>query len=321
MQRRTVVLLAAVAVALPGVGSATATAAVGSDSFLPPVPPLRFSEPGLVESTQTFTTQGASEPAAGGPTCPAMSRTAWWVITGTGEEIQLRTTGSDFDTVLAVYDHGGGFPLAGNRRACDDNGGVGQLSALSFAFVRGRQYLVQAGGASGSELGRLEVHALSLVRPLNDDLAAAEALETGVPETVSNAGASQEPAEALTCDRAGANLAATMWFRWSAPAIGDAVFTSSAAFGDVVVSVYRGDGAPVGCAAGSTAALPVRVAPGDYLVQVGTKGSDVEGLGVGPITTSVAFKLDPTSTTTASSRRRTATTPMRASPWDRRHAR
>ena len=114
-----------------------------------------------------------------------------------------------------------------------------------------------------------------------------------MPETVSNAGASQEPAEALTCDRAGANLAATMWFRWSAPAIGDAVFTSSAAFGDVVVSVYRGDGAPVGCAAGSTAALPVRVAPGDYLVQVGTKGSDVEGLGVGPITTSVAFKLDP----------------------------
>ena len=58
------------------------------------------------------------------------------------------------------------------------------------------------------------------------------------------------------------------------------------------MSVYRG-GALVGCATGSTARVPLRVAPGAYLVQVGTKGSDVAGLGAGPMTVRADFVLDP----------------------------
>jgi hypothetical protein len=49
----------------------------------------------------------------------------------------------------------------------------------------------------------------------------------------------------------------------------------------------------LGCDAASTATVPLRVARGSYLVQVGTKGSDVAGLGVGPITVRAGFSLDP----------------------------
>jgi hypothetical protein len=72
------------------------------------------------------------------------------------------------------------------------------------------------------------------------------------------------------------------------------VFSSAAAFGDTVIAVYRAsDGAALGCNAGTTATLPLRVAAGDYLVQVGTKGSDVAGLGTGPMTIAANLAVDP----------------------------
>ena len=138
-------------------------------------------------------------------------------------------------------------------------------------------------------VGRIDVRASSSARPANDDRLAARPLQTGAAATVSNAGASQEIGERLTCGTA--SYAATMWFSWTAPSIGDLVITSSAAFGDTVVTVYRG-GSVVGCNAGPTARVPVRTTAGEYLVQVGSKGSDVDGLGVGPVTVKAAFAPD-----------------------------
>ena len=268
--------------------AAAAAAAVGADNFQD-APPLLFSVPGSVPSTQSYTTQGGAEPAASAD-CPAMFHTAWWVFTGTGQQIGLTTAGSDFDTTLAVYDHGGGSPLDGNRKACAEAGGGGVLAALSFPSIRGRRYLIQVGGRLSSEFGSLALSASSPVRPANDDRGSAQALQTGLPVTVSNAGASQEIGETLTC--AAANYAATIWFSWTASAVGDVVFSSSGAFGDTVLTIYR-DGVALGCNAGSTATVPLRTSSGDYLVQVGTKGSDVAGLGVGDITTKADFSIDP----------------------------
>jgi Putative metal-binding motif len=274
------------------VPAGAATAAVGSDSF-GEAAPLLFSVPGSVADTQPYTTQGGAEPGTGGTVpCPAMFHTAWWVITGTGQQINLTTAGSTFNTTLAVYDPSGGDPLDGNRKACAEGGGGGVLAALTFPSFRGRRYLVQVGGALASNFGSIALSAASPVRPPNDDRAAAQVLTTGVPATVGNTGASQELGERLAC--ATANYAATIWFRWTAPAVGDVAFSSSAAFGDTVVTVHRAsDGAILGCNAGSTARVAVRVAPGDHLVQVGTKGSDVDGLGTGPITARADFVLDP----------------------------
>jgi hypothetical protein len=220
-----------------------------------------------------------------------MTRTAWWRFTGTGRPVTLSTALSDFDTVLAVYDAPGGTPILGNQVACnDDDPGAGgaTTSALTFSSVRGKNYLVQVASRL-SDHGSIDLRASSSARPANDDRLAAAALSTGVAATVGNAGASQELGEQLTCGTA--NYAATMWFSWTAPSIGNAVFTSSAAFGDTVVTVYRGDSV-VGCSAGSTAQVPVRTSAGEYLIQVGSKGSDVDGLGVGPIAVKAAFTPD-----------------------------
>jgi Putative metal-binding motif len=285
---RRLLLVGPLAAALLPAGPALA--AVGSDDYQAAAP-LLFSVPGTVASNLGYGQQ-VDEPLMCGSV--PMTRTAWWRFTGTGQQIALTTLLSSFDTVLAVYDAPALTPISGNQVNCNNDdpaGGGATTSALTFPSIRGKTYLVQVGGRLMLN-GRIDVRASSPVRPANDDRISARVLQTGVPATVSNAGASQELGETQTC--ATANYAATMWFTWSAPAVGDAVFSSSAAFGDTVVTVYRAsDGAVVGCNAGSTARVPLRVSPEAYLVQVGTKGSDVNGLGVGPITTRADFTLDP----------------------------
>jgi hypothetical protein len=269
---------------------APARAAVGADDF-GNASPLLFSVPGTVPDSQTYTKQ-SGEPATTGCSSPSIEHTAWWHITGTGQPITLTTAASDFDTVLAVYDAPTGLPLVGNRVACNDDDpapGAGATSALSFPSTRGKRYLVSVGSRGASEYGRIDVKA-SASRPANDDRVSARALDAGVPVAVSNSGASQELGETLTCGTA--SYAATIWFKWVAPATGDATISSFALFGDTVTTVYR-DGVVVGCATGSTARVLLRAAPGEYLVQVASKGADVDGLGVGTITTRADFTLDP----------------------------
>ena len=127
---------------------------------------------------------------------------------------------------------------------------------------------------------------------------------TAVPSTTSNVGASQERGEDTTCGTS--QFAATVWYRWSAPGTGDAVFRSSAAFAnlvsnqsDTVLAVYRVDtGARVGCAddagqAFGPSAVSARVTAGDYLLQVGAHG--VEGstpIGEGSVEGKVDFAAD-----------------------------
>jgi len=280
-------VFAAALVPAPG-----ALAAVGADNY-GNGPALLFSVPGTVADNVGYSVQGG-EPVAAVAGCHSvpMTRTAWWRFTGTGQPIKLTTLASNFDTVLAVYDAPAGTPISGNRVACNDDdpgAGGGVTSALTFSSTRGKSYLVQV-GSRGADHGRIDLKASS-ARPANDDRISARVLQTGAAATVSNVGASQELGERLTC--ATDNYAATIWFAWTAPAVGDAVFTSSAAFGDTVATVYRArDGAVLGCNTASTTRVPLRVSPGAYLVQVGTKGSNVDGLGVGSITTKADFAVD-----------------------------
>jgi Putative metal-binding motif len=284
---RSLLLLGVLAASLLPAG--VASGAAGADNY-DNAPELLFSVPGTVGDNVSYTVQGG-EPVTGcGST--AMTRTAWWRFIGTGQAIRITTQASNFDTVLAVYDAPAGTPILGNRVMCnDDDPAGGSTSALEFTSTRGKSYLVQV-GSFGSDSGKIDVRASSPTRPGNDDRISARVLHTAVPATVSNAGASQERAERLRCGTTG--YAATMWFSWTAPGVGDAAFSSSAAFGDTVVTVYRAsDGAAVGCNAGSIARVPLRVSPGGYLIQVGSKGSNVAGLGVGPVATKVDFTLDP----------------------------
>jgi hypothetical protein len=86
-------------------------------------------------------------------TCPEgiadqMGRTLWYKITGAGAPVTVDTAGSNFDTVVGVFERdGGGF----TEIACDDDvtfqpvGSTFQ-AALTFDTVAGQTYYVEAGG-------------------------------------------------------------------------------------------------------------------------------------------------------------------------------
>ena len=111
-------------------------------------------------------TRGASpEPELPVMTCPdsddAFGYTLWYSFTGTGGEVTIDTAGSDFDTVLAVYDD------ELNELACIDDiefdpiGGSFQGS-LTIDTDEGQTYYVQAGGFlpfgdGQAEFGRLRI--------------------------------------------------------------------------------------------------------------------------------------------------------------------
>ena len=262
-----------------------------------------FNEPGTLSfaghptvSNQSFTTQ-TGEPSG---SCAPIGRTGWWRITGTGQHFTITTAGSNFDTVLAAYDSPGA-PTATDRVDCNDDIAPGTTSSMiDFGTVRGRSYLLQVGGLSGTY--GIIVLSASAPRPANDDRANALAVPANQSSAIDSTGASSEPGEQLTC--AADEYGATVWFRFSAPAIGDATFTASANFpaapnpGDTVMTVYRAsDGAVLGCnddsgagAGGSAAAL--RVDPGDYLIQVGGHTFGLNGVGEGLVNLQVAYAED-----------------------------
>jgi hypothetical protein len=274
-----------------------------------------FNDPGALRlagatalSTSAFSTQ-VGEPVDPPGACPQMAFTGWWQIFGTGQVITVNTAGSNYDTVIAVY-RTAGAPSALNFEACNDNDGAAQTSRVQFPSVRGSRYLVQIGerelcttGQSCVTGGSLSL-AATAPRPPNDDRATAMAVNAGAPVTVDNRGAGQEPAELLRCGSD--DYAATLWFAFTAPGIGDAQFSSSASFtnvsantSDTVLTVYRqSDGAVLGCnddagVGGGPSALSLRLAPGVYLAQVASHGRDgVDTIGEGPVTFTVGFKLD-----------------------------
>jgi hypothetical protein len=246
---------------------------------------LFLSAPVLVQSTQAFTTN-AGDPASG---C-TMSRTGWWRIAGTGQEFTVTTHGSNFDTVVAAF-------LESNTAThwCNDDADAKQTSRIQFPTVRGETYLVEAGGKLSGSYGSLVLTA-SAPRPANDDRANAVP-----PDAVDSTGASTEPGELTACGDD--HYGATVWFRFTAPAIGDATFSASGIFtaapnqGDTVMTVYRAsDGAVLGCDDNSGAsfgsALSLRVGPGDYLVQVGGHEFGAGDAGEGVVDVQVDYAAD-----------------------------
>ena len=85
-------------------------------------------------------------------------RTLWYRVKGTGSELTISTTRSNFDTALAVY---AGEPGALEEIECADDliGEHGQLSLqgpLTFETEAGQTYWVQVGGFAG-EYGQLRL--------------------------------------------------------------------------------------------------------------------------------------------------------------------
>ena len=102
-------------------------------------------------TTQTSGTNVVASSESGEPINPVFAgdRTVWWSWTSsfTGN-VTITTTGSNYDTTLAIYegDSLGGLSLLG---ANDDSSGL--QSAVTFAAVSGTNYQIQVDGFSSSQ--------------------------------------------------------------------------------------------------------------------------------------------------------------------------
>lgn len=97
-------------------------------------------------STARTSTRGAAE-AAEAPCVTEfgevpIGRTVWYRFTGTGGDVTLSTVGSNFDTVIGVYEAGSLEQVA----CVDDTFETGLLAELTLSTDAGASYLVQIGG-------------------------------------------------------------------------------------------------------------------------------------------------------------------------------
>jgi hypothetical protein len=118
---------------------------------------------------------------------------------------------------------------------------------------------------------RSRLTALTSPAAANDNRVATTQLPTGQPVAGDNFAATEEPGELRQCqsDRGLSPFGRTVWYRWTAPAEGTAVFVASGF--DTVLTVHRADsGAVVSCdddpSAAADSRVEIPVTAGDYLV-------------------------------------------------------
>lgn len=245
-----------------------------------------------------------------------MYGTLWWEFIGNGSTVTVSTQQSNFDTVVAVYEvESGGFLKCNDdiqpRDPTREELAPRLTSEVRIDTVAGRAYAVQVGGCFPPEACYKTTTGSVVLRvsptPGNDDRGSAMPIGAGAPVTVTNTGATEELGETLTCGEHHL-YGKTVWFRYTAPAIGTAAF-STAGF-DTVLAVYRGNSiTPLGCnddaidgqTGGSRlptiqpAGAPIDVTPGDYLIQVGgyyDSGFEVVAARNGPFAVQVEFTPD-----------------------------
>ncbi len=191
----------------------------------------------------------------------------------------ITTDDSEIDTHIGLF----GSTL-GNPLFCYDDP-VELTEFVEFQSTAGQQYNLQVGAcwdgggstrACGPDLeGAVSVFAFSAA--VNDGRAQAAALPTGQLTAGNNFIATEEPGEPTVCssDRGVSPYGRTVWYRWSSPGPGTAVFTATGF--DTVLAVYAaGSNAPLRCDDDPVLAGPSRIAlpvgPGEYFVQVAGYG-------------------------------------------------
>ena len=180
-------------------------------------------------------TAEAGEPAHAGN---AASKSVWWIWTApaTGT-CTLRTDGSSFDTVLAVYTGDAVNRLT--QVVSNDNSGVGATqSSVNFPVRQGTTYRIVVDGKLGAS-GNLSLNCqLVPAGPANDNFAAAASL-TG--STFRASGTNQNAtSEAGEPNHAGVSGRRSAWWNWTAPASGVLTLSTAGSGYDTTLAVYTG---------------------------------------------------------------------------------
>ena len=180
-------------------------------------------------------TSEVGEPSHAGS---APAKSVWWVWTApsTGT-CTLSTSGSAFDTLLAVYQ--GTSVGALSAVASNDNSASGvTTSSVSFPVTLGSVYRIAVDGKSGASGSIALRGSVTVPGPTNDTFANAVLL-SGNTFTVSgsNVGATSELSEPRHAGQRGGK---SVWWRWTAPSSGTLTVATTSSTFDTLLGVYTG---------------------------------------------------------------------------------
>lgn len=167
-------------------------------------------------------------------------RSVWWTWTAPGSgAVTVRTFGSSFDTVLAVYS-GSAVNALTQIGANDDSGGSLQ-SQVIFNATSGTTYQIAVDGYSSS-VGNISLSLTAALGggspPPNDNFASRTAL-SGATNSVSGAtdNATKESGEPNHAGNPGGRSA---WWSWTAPSDGSYTLDTFGSAFDTLLAVYTG---------------------------------------------------------------------------------
>jgi Tol biopolymer transport system component len=192
----------------------------------------------LTQSTRNASKE-ASEPNHAGNAGGASVWFSW--TAAANESVSLETTGSSYDTVMAVYTGTNMLNLVQVAANDDAAGGTGGASRVVFRATQGTRYLIAVDGFGGA-VGTLRLTWTTITGPPNDAFANAftitgssGALAGTDPRTNVNATKQAgEPNHALSAG------GASVWYRWVAPLNAPVTFTTAGSNFDTLLAAYTG---------------------------------------------------------------------------------
>jgi outer membrane protein assembly factor BamB/subtilisin family serine protease len=167
----------------------------------------------------------------------APAATLWWQwAASTTGTIVVDTTGSDYDTTLAVYSGATTATFASlTPVAANDDNGSERTSRVAFNVTQGNSYFFAIGGKGGGE-GYTQLN-LSLA-PANDNFANATTLSGASAQgTARNNSATLEAGEPRILGFEGGG---SVWYKWTAPRSGRFQVSAFSQDFDTVLAIYTG---------------------------------------------------------------------------------
>lgn len=196
----------------------------------------------VVFGLNTNATKEAGEPNHAGNDG---GRSVWWSwVAPATAPVRIGTIGSEFDTVLAVYQGATVEDLT--LVAADERSGEERRSTVTFEAIQGSEYQIAVDGfndGAGAGAGRLVLGLRQFppgALPANDDLANATPISEAFPQVLgSNIGATREPDEPAHGEMSQGH---SVWWAWAAEEDGPVTISTEGSQFDTVLAVYTGTG-------------------------------------------------------------------------------
>ena len=193
--------------------------------------------PGSTPSAMGTNAGASSEPGEPNHANVTGGKSVWWRWTAPATaSMRVATTGSNFDTLLAIYT-GGAVNALTLIAANNDANGTPQ-SQLTFSAVAGVTYQIAVDGVGGASGNINLVFSFPSPPPPNDFFADSIFLGGNSPSvTGTNISATREAGEP---SHNGFSSGHSVWYRWVAPLNGYAVISTAGSNYDTVLAVYTG---------------------------------------------------------------------------------